>query len=407
MSVSHPSTPDSRVRVAGLDVLGLSRWLHREHPELLADPPDTITATLIEGGRSNLTYRIEGAARPLVLRRPPLAHVLASAHDMRREYRVMAALASTAVAVPPMIDLVDDTEAGEITATPFYLMGFVDGVVLATRHDNAPFEAAELHRISLELAEVLAELHAVDPESVGLEDFGRPTGYLTRQLATWRRQHDASRSREQPALERLHDLLAERMPDPSAPRTSLVHGDYRLDNALVTRPTPLPHSHPRIAAILDWEMSTLGDALVDLGMLGLYWGISELPGAKTVMPSAVDVSAGYASFPEIIDAYAVRAGIRTPDLSWYRAFAAYKLAVIAEGIHFRYASGGTVGDGFERVGDLVAPLAEEGLRRVLSGRVSAPTHGAADAEAAAAHADGEATAALADTAPHRTPDEKD
>jgi aminoglycoside phosphotransferase (APT) family kinase protein len=216
--------------------------------------------------------------------------------------------------------------------------------------------------MSLELAEILAELHEVDAARVGLGDFGRGEGFLERQLRTWRRQYDASRSRELPTLDRLQASLGERMPESA--RTTLVHGDYRLDNAIVAG----SGDSARIAAILDWEMSTIGDPLVDLGMFGLYWSVGSMPGAAGALPTAVDPAVGYPSFAELVDAYAVRAGIPVPDLAWYGAFAAYKLGVIAEGIHYRFGRGETVGAGFDRIGALVEPIAAEGLRQLGAGR---------------------------------------
>jgi aminoglycoside phosphotransferase (APT) family kinase protein len=345
--------------VPGLDVGGLSGWLRRAHPELAADVLDV---QVIAGGKSNLTYRVDGPRIPLVLRRPPLGHVLSGAHDMRREHQVISALQGTAVPVPRAIDIVDDTTAAEVTGTAFLVMEFVEGAVLARPKQNAQYTAAALRAVSLELAETLAQLHGVDAASVGLGDFGRGDGFLERQLRTWKRQYDASRSRDLPTLDRLQDSLAERMP--ASARSTIVHGDYRLDNAIVAG----SGESARIAAILDWEMSTIGDPLVDLGMFGLYWNVGALPGAAGALPSAVDPTAGYPSFDELVDAYAARAGIALPDLSWYAAFAAYKLGVIAEGIHYRFSHGETVGAGFDRIGALVEPIAAEGLRQLGAGR---------------------------------------
>ncbi|MET0782441.1 MAG: phosphotransferase family protein [Microbacterium sp.] len=345
--------------VPGLDVAGLSAWLRSVHPELAAG---TLTAAVIPGGKSNLTYRIDGARIPLVVRRPPLGHVLASAHDMRREHRVISALRGSAVPVPPAVDIVDDTVDAGITGTPFFVMAFVEGQVLARPRQNAPFTADALRSMSLKLAEILAELHGVDVERVGLDDFGRGNGFLERQLRTWRRQYDASRSRELPTLDRLQERLAEHLPESA--RTTLVHGDYRLDNAIVAG----GGESARIAAVLDWEMSTIGDPLVDLGMFGMYWNAGAMPGASAALPSAVDPAAGYPSFDELVDAYSARAGIPVRALGWYGAFAAYKLGVIAEGIHYRYSHGETVGAGFDRIGALVEPIAGEGLRQLGAGR---------------------------------------
>ncbi|WP_354245200.1 phosphotransferase family protein [Agromyces sp. PvR057] len=350
----------------GLNLEGFSAWLAEAHPELVETGAETGTgvdpapwsATLIAGGRSNLTYRVDGPRVPLIVRRPPLGHVLASAHDMGREHRVISALAGSGVPVPPAVDLVDDTEAARVTGTPFFVMHVVDGVVLASPRQNADYTASGLHGLGLEFAATLARLHTLDAASVGLADFGRPDGYLDRQLRTWRRQLEASRSRDLPELDRLQQRLEERMPPAGDIRSGIVHGDYRLDNAIIAGPADAP----RIAAILDWEMATLGDPLVDLGMLGMYWNIASLaPDAVGLTRSAVDPAAGYPEFDELVDHYAQAAGIRTPDLTWYRAFAAYKLAVILEGIHYRYRQGQTLGEGFDRIGQLVEPLASTGL----------------------------------------------
>ncbi|MGC5169068.1 phosphotransferase family protein [Microbacterium sp. DT81.1] len=336
----------------GLDVAGLSGWLAGAHPELVAGP---LSAAVIAGGRSNLTYAVDGARMPLILRRPPLGHVLLSAHDMRREHRVISALAHTAVPVPIAVDVVDDTTENRVTGTVFFLMEKAPGTVLARPAQNAQFTAAGIRRLSTELVAHLADLHAIDPAAVGLADFGRPDGYLARQLSTWRRQLDASRSRETPELDALEATLAGGMPETD--RTAIVHGDYRLDNALVVGEADEPH----ISAILDWEMATLGDPFVDLGIFALYWDIANLPGGFAgAVPSAVDPAAGYPGFDELVEVYAERAGIAVPDLHWYRAFAAYKLAVILEGIHYRFQAGDTVGEGFDRIGALVEPLARRG-----------------------------------------------
>ncbi|MDN3242552.1 phosphotransferase family protein [Glycomyces tritici] len=339
------------VDVPGLDTAGLARWLAREHPGLAGDGP--LRAALIDGGRSNLTYRVDGAKTPLVVRRPPLGHALPTAHDMRREHRVISALRGT-IPVPATVDVVDDTGAGEVTGTVFFVMEFVDGAVLNHPRCNADWTPEGLHRLGIEVAEILADLHAAEPEPLGLGGFGRPDGYLDRQMRTWRRQLDASRSREAPALDALGERLAAAVPDSG--RSGIVHGDYRLDNMLVAGAPDAP----RVAAVLDWEMATLGDPLVDLGMLGMYWHIRELPGGERAAGPIV-AGAGYPAFDEVADAYAARAGTPVPDLRWYRAFACYKLAVILEGVHYRYTKGQTVGEGFDAIGAIVAPLAEEGL----------------------------------------------
>jgi aminoglycoside phosphotransferase (APT) family kinase protein len=315
-----------------------------------------LRAQVIAGGRSNLTYAIEGARIPLVLRRPPLGHVLTSAHDMAREHRVIRALGATDVPVPVVVDLVDDTATRQVTGTTFLVMERSPGAVLNRPRQNVSFSGTGIRSLSGQLIRHLADLHAVDPGAVGLADFGRPEGYLDRQLATWHRQLDASRSRDLPGLDELGARLVADVPN--RPRSGIVHGDYRLDNVLVVG----TGDEPRISAVLDWEMATLGDPLVDLGIFALYWELPRLaPDLATAVPSAVDPAAGYPDVDDLVQAYAESARTDVGDLGWYRAFAAYKLAVICEGIHYRYLAGETVGAGFERLGALVTPLAAHGL----------------------------------------------
>ncbi|MBC7402506.1 MAG: phosphotransferase family protein [Microbacteriaceae bacterium] len=340
----------------GLATSQLEAWLRAEHPNLVGE--SELDASLIAGGRSNLTYRVIGGPAPLVLRRPPLGHVLASAHDMAREFRVISALGGGSVPVPQALLYRDDTDGTAGVGTPFYLMGFVDGQVLSSPAANSPFSPAQLRTLSLDLVEILAELHSIDPASVGLEDFGRAAGYLERQVRRWGEQYDKSRNRELPQLDALQAALRENVPITVS--SSLVHGDFRLDNAIVRVDAD---GRPRIAAILDWEMATIGDSFTDLGLLGLYWDIRRISQqAAAVAASAVDPAAGYPSFAELLDAYAGARGTAVPELSWYLAFAAYKLAIILEGIHLRFQAGETIGPGFDTIGGLVTPLAQAGLR---------------------------------------------
>ena len=340
----------------GLATSVLEAWLRAEHPNLVGE--SELDATLITGGRSNLTYRVIGGPAALVLRRPPLGHVLASAHDMAREFRVISALGGSSVPVPQALLYRDDTDGAAGVGTPFYLMSFVDGQVLSSPAANAPYSPAQLRTLSLDLVTTLAELHSLDPATVGLEDFGRAAGYLERQVRRWGDQYDKSRSRGLPELDALQAALRDNVP--TTVSSSLVHGDFRLDNAIVRMDAD---GRPCIAAILDWEMATIGDSFTDLGLLGLYWDIRGISAhAAAVAASAVDPTAGYPSFAELLDAYAGARGTPVPELSWYLAFAAYKLAIILEGIHLRFRAGETVGPGFDTIGGLVTPLAQAGLR---------------------------------------------
>jgi aminoglycoside phosphotransferase (APT) family kinase protein len=351
----------STVSTPGIDADAFGTWLANAHPELIGAGP--VTATRLAGGLSNLTYRIDGAARPLVVRRPPLGHVLSTAHDMQREFTIISALAGTAVPVPPVIAYLDDADGAAGVGTPFYLMDFVAGPILSRPADNAGHSPAALRATSLELARTLGELHTLDPASVGLGEFGRPAGFLDRQLRRWATQYDASRSRDVAELDTLQERLG--LTRPETTRDSLLHGDFRLDNAIVH---PEAADGSRIAAVLDWEMATIGDSLMDLGTFSMYWDFNEVTGGAGIGGSAVDPAAGYPSFDELVDAYSAVVGVSVPHLGWYRAFAAYKLAVILEGIHLRFTSGQTVGPGFETVGSFVAPLADWGLAQLDSSK---------------------------------------
>ena len=324
----------------GLDVPRLQTYLDKEHPGLR---DGELRAELIPGGKSNLTYTLRDDSHDWVLRRPPLGHVLRTAHDMGREYRVISALAPTAVPVPGAVLHCADPEA---IGAPFYLMEFVGGTVYRTAAQTAELGAERARTLSFTLVDVLADLHEVEPESVGLGDFGHPAGYLERQVRRWKGQLDASRSRELPGIDELHARLAESVPAESG--AGVVHGDYRLDNVVVD-------ADGHVAAVLDWEMATLGDPLADLGLLLVYWdGLARIGGEAVA--SAVNPAAGFPPGSALADRYAERRGADLTRLPWYTAFGYFKLAVIAEGIHYRFTRGQTVGAGFEQLGQIVPPL---------------------------------------------------
>ncbi|MGA5822366.1 phosphotransferase family protein [Kitasatospora sp. NPDC094028] len=327
----------------GLDLPKLRAQLERELPGAVQGP---LRAELIEGGRSNLTYVLTDGASRWVLRRPPLGHVLATAHDMGREYRVMTALRDTGVPVPHTL-LLDPTP--DTLGAPWYLMEFVTGTAHRDVAPLAALGAERVHALGRRLVETLAALHRIDPAAVGLAGFGHPDGYLERQLRRWSKQLAASRSRDLPEVDRLHALLAERLPTSPAP--ALVHGDYRLDNVLVD-------DRDTITAVLDWEMSTLGDPLTDIGLLVMYTELAGVGGG--IIPSAA-TAPGFPKSDEIVGWYAELTGRHAKDLDWYVAFASFKLAVVAEGIHFRFQQGRTVGAGFDRAGEMAPILARHGL----------------------------------------------
>ena len=306
-----------------------------------------LRASLLSGGRSNLTYTLTDGTTEWVLRRPPLGHVLATAHDMAREYRVMGALAATPVPVPRMVVEHRDPD---VLGAPFYVMERVEGVVYRTDDDLARLDADAARRLGRAFVDALAALHTVDPAAVGLGDFGRPDGDLARQVKRWTQQLASSRSREVPGFDDLATRVAQDVP--TTQRASIVHGDYRLDNVIVAADDP-----GRVVAVLDWEMAALGDPLADLALFALYW--DGWGGADNPV-SATPAEHGFPPATALTRRYAERTGLDLADDAWYTAFACFKFAVICEGIHYRHVHGLTVGEGFDRIGAMVPEIVRRG-----------------------------------------------
>jgi aminoglycoside phosphotransferase (APT) family kinase protein len=327
----------------GVDVPRLEAFFRKALPGLLSGP---LEVRLLAGGRSNLTYLLTDGRERWVLRRPPLGHVLETAHDMGREHRLLSALHPTDVPVPRPLVLAD----ADVLGAPFYVMEFADGVVLREQQQLATFDAPAATALADELVEVLVRLHRLDPDDVGLADLGRPAGYLERQLRRWARQLAASHVRELPELERLGERLAANLPMGQSP--SVVHGDYRLDNVVVDPVTG------QLRGVLDWEMATLGDPLTDLASAVVWWdGIRGLDSPVAAVPGDVP---GFPAGAHLVSEYGRRTGRDLSALPWYLGFAFYKIAAIFEGIHFRARQGLTVGEGFERLGAMVPDLVERG-----------------------------------------------
>jgi aminoglycoside phosphotransferase (APT) family kinase protein len=305
-----------------------------------------LAGRMFAGGRSNLTYAITDGEHRWVLRRPPLGHVLPTAHDMVREHRVLEALSKAGFPAPRPVLLCTDPE---VIGAPFYLMEHVDGTIYRDVTALRAMGPPAMRSLALSLVDTLADLHALDPAAIGLADFGRPEGFNERQVRRWRKQLDASRSRDVAGIDELHARLTVDIPA-GGPGT-VVHGDYRLDNVLIG-------PELQINAVLDWEMSTLGDPLSDVALTLIY---AELPlqvaGGRANAPIAVP---GHPAVAELAERYADRSRRDVSDLHWYVAFAAFKLAVILEGVHYRYVQGQTVGDGFETIGEMVGPLVMRG-----------------------------------------------
>jgi aminoglycoside phosphotransferase (APT) family kinase protein len=302
----------------------------------------------ISGGRSNLTFAVtDSEGGRWALRRPPLGKRLGSAHDMSREHRVIAGLQGTPVPVPPLAGLCEDES---VNGAPFYVMEFVEGAVLRTKSDaEVEFDPGERHAIGERVVDTLVELHAVEPDEVGLGQLGRKQDYVARQLHRWSGQWEKSKTRELEIVEDVHRRLEARIPE-QGPAT-IVHGDYRLDNMIIA-------ADGRVAAVVDWELCTLGDPLADIGLLMVYW--SQSGDEFAPLFEAPTLAEGFPPRDELRDRYAERSRRDLSELDYYIALGYWKLAVILEGVFARYAAGqyGKTEEGFDEFANVVVRLAE-------------------------------------------------
>lgn len=310
-----------------------------------------LDAQLITGGKSNLTFRLTSAAGELILRRPPTGKLLPRAHDMGREVRVQRALRGSAVPVAEIV--LFESEAG-LLDVPFYVMECVPGLVL---RDELPAGvapgSATTRLIGESIADTLAALHALDVAELGMTDFGRPDGYATRQVRTWWRQYEAAQTRVLPVVDELYRQLAEHAWRP-APKSAVVHGDYRLDNCLIAL-----EPQPAVCGVLDWELSTLGDPLCDLGTLLYFWVEPGEP--EPLLTPALTATGGFPSRRELAERYAQAAGCDLDDLGAYLALAHFKFVGIAQGIASRVAAGQMAGQDFGDIDTEIERVATAGL----------------------------------------------
>lgn len=315
----------------GINADSVIEWLARR-----VDLVSPVEFELIAGGHSNLTFCVTDATgQRWVLRRPPLNNVLATAHDMEREHRVVSALAPTAVPVPEVVGLCAESE---VNGAPFYVMRFVDGTVARTRALSAAMPESARTAVGPALIDTLVALHRVDPDSVGLGDLGKKEDYVGRQLRRWSRQLDSA-TRPVASHRSVHQRLVASAP--AQPSAGIVHGDFRLDNCI------LGHDG-RVAAVLDWELCTLGDVRADLGMLMVYW--SEQSDGFFPLEDPPTLAPGLATRRDLIDRYEAASGQSVADLPWFVAFAHWRLACILEGVYARYIASamGVVPDNVDR-----------------------------------------------------------
>jgi aminoglycoside phosphotransferase (APT) family kinase protein len=341
----------------GIDQAGVEGWFAEHVPG--AEPP--LVFQKISGGRSNLTYRVSDAGgRQWALRRPPLGKTLSSAHDMGREHRIISALAPTDVPVAPAVGICED---GSVNGgAPFYVMEWVEGPVLRSQQEaEQHFDEAGRRAIGERVADTLVAIHAVDPDAVGLGELGKRVGYVARQLRRWQGQWEGWKTRELALIEDVHRRLEARIPQQR--ETSLVHGDYRLDNMILA-------ASGAVAAVVDWELCTLGDPLADVGMLMVYW---SQPGDEiTALFDPPTLASGFPTREELRARYAERSGRDLSELDFFVALAYWKLAIILEGVMARFAAGqyGKGSQADERFGesvkviDRLAEAADEAERRL-------------------------------------------
>jgi len=348
--MNNPTAPASEGTGAptGVDPEKVSAWFVDNIPGVVLP----LRFDRVAGGRSNLTFEVDDASGTrYVLRRPPTSHVLPTAHDMSREYRIIAALGPAGVPVPAALGLCLDES---VNGAPFYVMGFVDGVIARTEQDvESALDQPARHRAGLALVDTLAQIHSVDPDSAGLGDLGRKEGYISRQLRRWYANYQAARDSRGgdtvADIDDLHDQLSAHVPEQGP--ASVVHGDYRLDNCVIS-------ADGRMLAVLDWELCTLGDPLADLGQLLVYW---PEPGERSALGNSPTVAPGFPTRAQLTARYAETTGRDLDGLDFYVAFAYWKLACILEGVYARYVAGAMGDDGFDFGGypDSIAWLASQ------------------------------------------------
>ena len=340
---------DATGEAPGIHPAATTTWLRKQIPEIA--PP--LRFERMEGGHSNLTYCVTDAVGGRwVLRRPPLGAVLATAHDMAREHKIISGVGQSDVPVPRALGLCEDDS---VNGAPFYVMSFVPGVVLSEAADvDAEIPRALRPNIGESVIEVLAALHRVDPDAVGLGDLGRKEAYLERQLKRWKTQWERSKTRELPPMDQVHRLLVRRVPPQRG--ASIVHGDYRLGNMLTG-------ADGRIAAVLDWELCTLGDPLADLGYLLNNWcEAGETGPVQRGAALAPTAAGGFPGRDAMIGRYAEATGRDVGAIGYYRAFQYWRLAAIVEGVLARYVGGAMAGEAdTEAFRDQVESLAEAAL----------------------------------------------
>ncbi len=344
----------------------LESWFSTHVPAMDLHAP--LKAELLAGGRSNVSYTLSDVSGiKYVLRRPPLGNLMPSAHDMKREFQLLAGMNQVGFPTPQVIALCEDIE---VIGASFVLMEFVDGVVISNASESQLLSPEHADILSRNLVDTLSRLHSVSPESAGLSGIGKPAGYLARQARRWGEQWEITKTRELPDIADLHAWLTQsisRLPE-SLP-TSIVHGDFRIDNVIVAPDTF------HINAVLDWEMATLGDPISDLAISLVYWS-QPTDTLRALIPVAqyVTDTPGFWSRSDIVAQYQKATGFSLDHLDTCVALACFKLAVIMESIRKRALAGqqlGEASDDVESMGQATRALVQLGLRVIESDAITA------------------------------------
>ncbi len=346
-----------------LDAASLTAWLHAAAPHLLGTGHDPLRLTQFMSGFSNLTYRVHGAARPMVLRRPPRGEREGAAHDVLREHRVLAALYAAGLQVPQPLAACDDES---VLGAPFYLMTYVDGVILrAAPPEGAHFDASIAARLADAFVDELVALHRLDVASLGLAGLGRGAGYVERQVRGWTARWEKARTRDVPRLDAIAAWLEANRPDDAG--VSLLHNDFKFDNLVLDRA-----DLTRVCAILDWEMATVGCPMLDLGTTLAYWIEPDDPPLLRALGLGITTHPGMPSRHELVMRYAERSGRDVAHPVFCHVYGVFKLAIVAQQLVARFERGLTSDPRFARLGEAVELLSRVAVASIDSGRIGRP-----------------------------------